>query len=103
MSAEVRNNAELNRYEVLDDGALAGFAEYTISPGRIAFTHTETDPAFAGRGLGKVLATGALDDVRATGGLDVLPHCAFIRGFIAKNPDYLDLVPADRRAEFELG
>jgi hypothetical protein len=32
----------------------------------------------------------------------VLPFCPFIRGYIQRHPAYLDLVPDDRRAEFEL-
>jgi hypothetical protein len=32
----------------------------------------------------------------------VLPFCPFIRGYIQRHPAYLDLVPGDRRAEFQL-
>jgi hypothetical protein len=32
----------------------------------------------------------------------VLPYCPFIRGWIARHPDYVDLVPAKRRAAFQL-
>jgi hypothetical protein len=32
----------------------------------------------------------------------VLPFCPFIRGYIQRHPAYLDLVPDERRAEFEL-
>ncbi len=35
-------------------------------------------------------------------GLAVLPDCPFVRGWIAKHPDYADLVPADRRADYDL-
>ena len=37
--------------------------------------------------------TAALDAARAEG-LGVLPFCPFVRGFIDKNRDYVDLVPA---------
>ncbi len=33
-------------------GALAGFADYRLAPGRITFIHTEIDDAYAGQGLG---------------------------------------------------
>lgn len=104
MTATVENNTAKSRYDVFSDGELAGFAEYQIRPDTpevIAFTHTETDPKFAGQGLAKVLATAALDDARSRG-LSVLPFCAYIRGFIAKNPTYLDLVPEESRAKFDL-
>ena len=70
-------------------------------PGQISFVHTETDPAFSGRGLAKQLVTAALDDVRSRG-LAVLPFCPYVKKFIAENPDYLDLVPAAQRGRFGL-
>ena len=104
MEPRVVDRPDASRYEILagaDDTGTAGFAAYTLAEGEIAFTHTETAPAFAGQGLGGLLARGALDDARARG-LDVLPYCPFIRGWIAKHPEYVDLVPEGRRARFDL-
>ncbi|WP_420803744.1 GNAT family N-acetyltransferase [Saccharopolyspora erythraea] len=42
-----------------------------------------------------------LDSARERG-LEVLPHCPFVRSWIARHPEYLELVPEDRRAEFDL-
>ena len=99
--AAVTDNPELHRFEVYADGRVAGFADYRLGDGVIDFVHTEIDDAFSGRGLGKVLVTGALDSARASG-LQVLPHCGFFASFIAKNREYADLVPAERHAEFNL-
>ncbi|MFD3328494.1 GNAT family N-acetyltransferase [Streptomyces sp. NPDC058701] len=104
MEPHVVDRPEKSRYEILagEDGSeTAGFADYLLSEGEIAFVHTETDPRFAGRGLGGLLARGALDDARARS-LAVLPHCPFIRGWIGKHPEYTDLVPEARRAQFGL-
>jgi predicted GNAT family acetyltransferase len=101
MSDEVRDNPARSRYEIEADGQLAGIAEYRLHGGLADFTHTKVDDDFEGRGLGSRLIRGALDDVRARG-LQVLPHCPFVRAFIAKNDEYLELVPAERRAEFDL-
>ena len=90
-SVHVADAPERSRFEITVDGALAGFAEYRLRPGRITFVHTEIDDAYAGRGLGGRLARAALDDVRARG-LAVRPDCPFIKGWIAKHPDYADLV-----------
>ena len=90
-----------SRFEVLVDGRVAGFAEYRRTSSSVSFTHTVVDPEFEGRGLGSVLARGALDASREAG-LAVLPFCPFIRGYIQRHPAYLDLVPGDRRAEFAL-
>jgi predicted GNAT family acetyltransferase len=88
----VTNNPDLLRYEARLGDELAGFAAYRLEEGRITFTHTEVGEAFGGKGVGSSLARGALDDVRATGGLTVLPLCPFIKGWIAKHEDYQDLL-----------
>ncbi len=80
-----------HRYEAFLDGRLAGVAEYRLAPGVVTFVHTEVDPAFEGRGIGRRLAAGALDDVRARG-LSVRPRCPFIAAFIRRHPEYADLV-----------
>jgi uncharacterized protein len=90
-----------SRFEILVDGAVAGFAEYRRTSSSVSFTHTVVDPAFEGRGLGSVLARDVLDASREAG-LTVLPFCPFIRSYIKRHPAYLDLVPAGRRAEFGL-
>ncbi|MEV4616869.1 GNAT family N-acetyltransferase [Kitasatospora sp. NPDC049258] len=101
MTVSVTDNPERSRFEVSDEGELAGFAEYHRSEGEIAFIHTEIDPAFGGRGLGGELARAALDSAREQG-LAVLPYCPFIRGWLGKHPEYAELVPADRRHRFGL-
>ncbi|MFI0451574.1 GNAT family N-acetyltransferase [Actinomadura sp. 6N118] len=92
MSREISDNAQQGRFELHEDGILAGFAEYERKPGQIVFTHTEVDSAYEGQGIGSALARGALDHVRAEGGLSVVPNCPFIKGWISKHPDYQDLV-----------
>ncbi|GAA3235810.1 GNAT family N-acetyltransferase [Pseudonocardia petroleophila] len=91
--AEVVDVAERSRFEVRVDGETVGFAAYRTVPGGLRFTHTEISDAVAGRGLGGVLVRAALDSARARG-LAVHPDCPFVRGWIAKHPDYADLVPA---------
>jgi predicted GNAT family acetyltransferase len=98
---KVVDNAVADRFEVLVDGEVAGFAEYQRTTSSVAFTHTEIDSAFEGQGLGSTLARGALGAARDAG-FAVLPFCPFIRGYIQRHPAYHDLVPADRRAEFGL-
>ncbi|MEU6426555.1 GNAT family N-acetyltransferase [Microbispora sp. NPDC046973] len=98
---QVADNPEASRFEITVDGALAGFADYRLNGPRISFTHTEIDPAFEGRGLGSTLVRAALDAARDAG-LSVLPFCPFVKRYIERHPDYLDLVPADQRARFSL-
>lgn len=86
-----RNESE-GRYEARVDGELAGFAEYQLATNLIVFTHTETRPAFEGKGVGSALAKTALDEVRAEGDREVLAICPFINGWMHRHPDYLDLL-----------
>ncbi len=93
--------ADRHRFEIRVDGRRAGLVAYRLGPGEITFTHTEIDDAFGGQGLGGVLVRTALDTARSRS-LAVLPSCPFVRSWIARHEDYLDLVPADRRGEFDL-
>jgi len=97
----VVDNADAERFEIRAGDHLAGFTEYKRRPGLIAFIHTETEPEFEGHGVGSRLIREALDASR-TEGLAVLPFCPFVRGYIGKHHEYLDLVPASQREHFDL-
>ncbi|MCB8958413.1 MAG: N-acetyltransferase [Nocardioides sp.] len=86
------HNPAAHRYEGHIDAELAGFAEYQLTDALVVFTHTEVDDRFEGRGVGSAVVRAALDDVRADGSRQVLPLCPFVKGWIAKHPDYADLV-----------
>lgn len=97
----VTDNRGQSRFEIEVDDKVAGYTSYQRGKDQIAFMHTEIEPAYEGRGLASQLIAAALDQARAEG-LEVLPFCPFVRGYIADHGEYLDLVPAGRRAEFEL-
>jgi uncharacterized protein len=98
---EVVDDREAERFVISVDGETAGFAQYRDRGRAIAFVHTEIDDRFEGQGLGGRLVSAALDDVRSRG-LAVLPFCPFVRGYIARHREYLDLVPATQRAQLGL-
>ena len=98
---EIADAPERDRYEIRVDGTLAGFAKYDRGPGQIAFTHTEVEDRFEGRGLGGKLIRFGLREARE-GGLAVLPFCPFVKDFVQRHREYAELVPAARRAEFGL-
>lgn len=95
------DNEEASRFEFSIDGELAGIEEYSLDGSVITFKHTETMPEFQGQGVGRELVFAALDEARDRG-LMVIPQCDYVASTIAKNPDYLDLVPDALRSEFNL-
>jgi predicted GNAT family acetyltransferase len=94
-SRDVRDNAELQRFE-LDVGGRMAFAEYRLDEGVITFVHTETPTALTGRGIASTLVRGALEQVRAKG-LKVIPQCSFVSRFISKHPQFADILDRQSR------
>ncbi|QHI98611.1 GNAT family N-acetyltransferase [Xylophilus rhododendri] len=90
-AVSISDNRPLHRYEARLDGALAGFCEYEPGDGVVTFTHTVVQPEFEGQGVGSALALRVLDDARSRG-LKVVPACRFIAAYIARHPQYADLV-----------
>ena len=97
----VTDNPEQSRYELRVAGELAGFLTYERRGQQISLIHTEVEPPFQGRGLATHLARFSLDDARKRG-RTVLPFCPYVNSWIKKHPDYADLVPPGRRADFGL-
>lgn len=97
----VVDNPAAGRFDITVAGEPAGHAAYQRDGDTIEFTHTEIDPKFEGRGLGSRLVREALEAARASG-LAVLPYCPFVRGYIQRHPEYVDLVPVDQRPRFGL-
>lgn len=101
MSVEITDNTGHRRFELQADGQLAALITYGRNDHQIALTHTETKPGFEGRGYAKLIAEFALGWAREHG-VEVLPFCPFVRDYIAKHPEYLELVPEASRTKFGL-
>jgi predicted GNAT family acetyltransferase len=86
----VRNNTARNRFELDLDGKTAA-AYYTLSPGVITFTHTEVPQEMSGHGIGSQLVRSALESARQQG-LKVVPKCPFVSAYMAKHPEFNDLL-----------
>jgi predicted GNAT family acetyltransferase len=101
--AETRDvvmNDETHRFEVTIEGETA-FAEYVLHNGAMVLPHTVVPDAFAGKGVGSMLAQAALGYAREHG-LKVKPSCPFMAGYIKKHPEWQDLVHDDFRARLGL-
>ena len=90
MQSEVRDNTALSRFELDADGHTA-VAYYSLSPGVITFVHTEVATEVMGRGIASRLIRGALEMARERG-LKVVPRCSFVGAYMARHPEFSDLL-----------
>jgi uncharacterized protein len=97
----VADAPERRRFEASLGGELAGFLVYREQGGLLALIHTEVEERFEGHGLGGRLARFALDQARGRD-LAVLPFCPFVNDWMKRHREYVDLVPAAYRANFDL-
>ena len=89
-SATTRYNEVRGRYE-LKLGNMIAYADAKIVGERIIFTHTEVPYELRNCGIGVQLVGAALEDVRRRG-LKVVPACWFVSQFIARKPQFKDLL-----------
>lgn len=97
----VTDNHDAGRFELHVDGELAGYVNYQREGDRWSLPHTRILDRFGGRGLGHELVVGTLNQIAGAGG-EVLPLCPFIPRVMNEHPEFIALVPAERRAEFGL-
>ncbi len=98
---EIVDDKEQSRYEVRLGGETVSIADYVKQPGIVSFTHTDTFAGHKGEGHAGRMIDRALRDARDEG-LEVMPFCRFVADYIGAHREFLDLVPAGRRAEFGL-
>lgn len=102
MSApEILDDKEQSRSETHLDGETIAIADYVKQPGIVSFTHTETFAPHKGQGIAGRMIDQALRDAAAEE-LEVMPFCSFVADYIGEHPEFLPLVPADRRGDFGL-
>ena len=87
---DVVENADQNRFELSLDGGTALVA-YRRDGDRLVLVHTEVPEEFGGQGVGSKLAKGVFELLRASGRKAVV-RCEFLQGWLAKHPDYNDVV-----------
>jgi len=90
MPNDVRDNPARHRFELDAEGHIA-FSEYKRDNGVVTIMHTEVPAALNGKGIGSTLVRGLLGLIRAEGA-KVRPICPFVKSYIAKHPEYADLL-----------
>jgi uncharacterized protein len=90
MAREVVHNKEKSRFEIELDGDAFAVLDYRLSDGVMTLTHTGVPPEFEGRGIGRRLVKGALDQIRAQN-LKIVVRCWFVDAFIDRHKEYENL------------
>lgn len=87
---EIRHNVAARRFETTVDDLLAR-ADYQLAGSVMRLYHTEVPQALEGRGIAGALVKAALAHARATH-LKVEPGCAYVRAWMKRHPQTLDLL-----------
>jgi predicted GNAT family acetyltransferase len=97
MDTQVKENVQQHRFELpIVHGALAA-AYYRVENGQVVLIHTEVPAQYSGQGIASRLAQGTFELLRRTG-RKAIPKCPFMSGFVAKHPEYTDVVAGWSRA-----
>ena len=82
----VTHNIDAQRYELMVDRQLVGYAQYFATDDTVTFIHTEVLPGHEGKGYGSQLAEGAVAAVRAQH-KQVRSSCSFISHYLQTHSD----------------
>ncbi|MBQ7534567.1 MAG: N-acetyltransferase [Stomatobaculum sp.] len=76
MEIEIRYEKDMNRSAAYDGEKRIGLCEYEIEDGKWVITHTETDPAYGGRGIAKKLVM-CVKEAADAADVTIIPVCSY--------------------------
>lgn len=85
----ITHRTDIGRFETIVDG-LRCEADYQLDGPIMRMTHTGVPSALEGRGIAAALVKEALNWAR-TEGLKVDPICSYVRVYIKRHPEWLDI------------
>lgn len=86
----ITHDAENQRFELRVNGQRSE-ASYQLHGRSMHLVHTGVPPALQGHGIAARLVAAALDHARREG-LRVRPVCSYVRAYMRRHPDTLDLL-----------
>ncbi|SFR48175.1 hypothetical protein SAMN04490243_2040 [Robiginitalea myxolifaciens] len=90
MELNITDNPDRKRFEAVV-GDQTAFIEYIKTREKIYLTHTEVPQELSGKGIGKALVKGVLEEVKRLE-LELVPLCPFVALYIKRNPEWKALV-----------
>jgi predicted GNAT family acetyltransferase len=91
MASVIRHEPETQRFVTATDDETA-YITYRELDGRVLdLDHTFVPRRFRGSGIASQLTAAALQFARSNG-LRVIPSCPFVSAYIARHPEYRDLL-----------
>ncbi len=90
----IEHNAQAHKgvFTATDNGAIAGQMTYVMSGSdKMIIDHTEVDPAFSGKGIGKALLMELVNYVREKH-IKVIPLCPFAKSVFDKTKEIRDVL-----------
>lgn len=86
---EIVHNPVESRFETRVDGQLAKL-DYMESGDTIVMTHVGVPVEFRGRGVAGIITKAGLEYAKSKS-LRVIPMCSYVRAYIKRNPQYVEL------------
>ncbi|AOM77065.1 GNAT family N-acetyltransferase [Pedobacter steynii] len=92
MKIEQANDDKKGSFKAIENYKEAGVMTYVwAGPGKIIIDHTEVNPEFSGKGVGKTLVLDAVRYARENK-VKILPLCPFAKSVFDKNEDLKDVL-----------
>lgn len=93
MTLDIRQEEADNKgtFSAWEGERRAGYSTFSrLSPSVVIVDHTEVDPAFGGKGVGKALVAGEVAWAREHG-QRIMPLCPFTKAMFERTPAYGDV------------
>ena len=94
MDYHLIDNKINNQYE-FHVGEFIPKIEYRKTGGKIFLTHTGVPSELQGKGIGNVLVSKVLEEIKQSG-LRIVPVCPFIAAYIKRHPEWNFLVSNEK-------
>lgn len=92
MKVERINDANKGFFRAVEDEHQAGLMTYTwAGTDKFIIDHTEVNPDFSGKGVGKMMVMDAVDFARANN-IKIIPLCPFAKSVFDKEPEIRDVL-----------